>query len=141
MRRSATGTLAALLVAATTALAASGGIDRPDGGAFARPSPNTRTVAPHGPGQDYKSNPAEPEQVEPEPVVAVGGIPIKTFSLVTHGAETLEAAVVTLNPSGDPSVVICEEEDGSFTGVNARWAIPPSERPPDGVSCAALLSG
>lgn len=72
--------------------------------------------------------------------MSVGGVPIETFSFMTHGADTLETAVEALNPTSDPSIVICKEEDGSFRGVNARWAIPPSERPPDGVSCAALLS-
>jgi hypothetical protein len=126
------------LLVAPTALAAVAWPDRGDDSRVSLSDWSTRTVPPKGPGEDYKSNPAESENVKLGPVVRVGDVPIETFSLVTHGADTLEAAVQALNPTSDPSIVVCEEEDGSFRGVNARWAIPPSKRPPDGVSCAVL---
>ena len=66
---------------------------------------------------------------------------VKTFSLVTHGADALETAVEALNQTGDPSIVICKDDaNGYFVALHASSPIPASKRPSDGVSCDALLS-
>jgi hypothetical protein len=134
----ATFTAAAIFGGA--ALAATGWPDGVDDRSFSIADPSARSDPPESSGDDFISNRAEPEHNDRRPVVRVGGVPVKTFSLVTHGADTLETAVAALNPTGDPSIVICEEEGGSFTGLHARGPIPAFKRPPDGVSCDALFS-
>lgn len=82
------------------------------------PPPGTVTVPPKGPGEDYKSNLATPEQ-RPTPPAA----PISE--------EQRRAIFESFDPHDSPNILVCVNDDGSGQALIVEPAGPEAEAAPE----------